>query len=241
MVLPGSSGLMHYRMRAYDPRIGQFLQPDPIGYSAGMNLFAYVGADPVNLVDPMGLCGNEGEPACRIGDVVVNGLVCRALFCTTEEIVAFLRSYLNDYETYPLEPWIVVRNGDVERVNSVAEEYSCNNGSTYVANRPPPDFNMGGVQLSAHLHSDGTFPFPGPSDGVIPRRYGIPNYGVSRNGIWVVMPGQRLSVDLIDGIWGIGPDGENFNRGRYERAINRGQGTTNSGAAVSCRVVGTYP
>lgn len=54
MVLPGASGLMHYRARAYDPRIGQFLQPDPIGYAAGMNLLAYVGGDPVNMVDPMG-------------------------------------------------------------------------------------------------------------------------------------------------------------------------------------------
>jgi hypothetical protein len=39
----------------YDPKLGRFLQPDPIGYGAGMNLYGYVGGDPVNFTDPSGL------------------------------------------------------------------------------------------------------------------------------------------------------------------------------------------
>ncbi|MBD3753996.1 MAG: hypothetical protein IE935_16625, partial [Micrococcales bacterium] len=49
------AGLYHYRARAYLPQIGRFLQTDPIGYAAGANLYAYVGADPVNWIDPFGL------------------------------------------------------------------------------------------------------------------------------------------------------------------------------------------
>ncbi|HEX6374085.1 MAG TPA: RHS repeat-associated core domain-containing protein [Allosphingosinicella sp.] len=51
----GESHLLYYRARIYDPRLGRFLQPDPIGYGSGMNLYAYVGGDPVNFTDPSGL------------------------------------------------------------------------------------------------------------------------------------------------------------------------------------------
>lgn len=48
-------GAYHYKARAYQPGLGRFLQADPIGYQAGANLYAYVGGDPVNWVDPFGL------------------------------------------------------------------------------------------------------------------------------------------------------------------------------------------
>jgi RHS repeat-associated protein len=52
-------GQWHYKARMYDPRLGRFLQPDPIGYGDGMNMYAYVGGDPVNFTDPLGLVGGE--------------------------------------------------------------------------------------------------------------------------------------------------------------------------------------
>ncbi len=48
-------GLYYYKARMYDPVLGRFLQTDPVGYSAGRNLYAYVGNDPVNATDPSGL------------------------------------------------------------------------------------------------------------------------------------------------------------------------------------------
>jgi RHS repeat-associated protein len=51
----GEAQLYHYRARAYAPGLGRFLQSDPILYAGGMNLYAYVGNDPVNARDPTGL------------------------------------------------------------------------------------------------------------------------------------------------------------------------------------------
>ena len=48
-------GMYYYKARVYSPTLGRFMQTDPIGVNGGINIYAYAGGDPVNLIDPSGL------------------------------------------------------------------------------------------------------------------------------------------------------------------------------------------
>jgi RHS repeat-associated protein len=53
--------LFYMRNRWYHPKLGRFLQTDPIGFGGGMNIYGYVKGDPVNFIDPSGLDTWWGE------------------------------------------------------------------------------------------------------------------------------------------------------------------------------------
>jgi RHS repeat-associated protein len=75
------SGWNHNGFRDYMPELGRYVEPDPLGrLGSGNDLYAYVGNNPTDLIDPLGLCAamnhapNKPCNSSSIGNRVATGL-----------------------------------------------------------------------------------------------------------------------------------------------------------------------
>jgi RHS repeat-associated protein len=51
------TGPYYYRARYYHPGFSRFVAEDPVGFTGGDNLYAYVNGNPISKIDPLGLWG----------------------------------------------------------------------------------------------------------------------------------------------------------------------------------------
>jgi RHS repeat-associated protein len=60
-VYDAETGLHSNGHRDYDPRLGRYVESDPIGLAGGINTYVYAGNNPVNAIDPLGLDPKSNE------------------------------------------------------------------------------------------------------------------------------------------------------------------------------------
>jgi RHS repeat-associated protein len=73
MPLHPQSGLSLYPFRPYDPVLQQWLQRDPIGENGGINLYGFVGNNPIGRIDPRGLAWYDYIPGLGPGIAQAQG------------------------------------------------------------------------------------------------------------------------------------------------------------------------
>ena len=86
------TGLYYYRARYYDPMEGRFISKDPIGFKGGINVYAYVQNNPIDLTDPNGLRGGQTGNANARTD-------CSALVDIFNDMLSFFGSIPRANET----------------------------------------------------------------------------------------------------------------------------------------------
>ena len=99
------SGLYDFGYRWYDPNLQRWLNRDPIQEAGGINLYGYVGNNPINAIDPLGLVTvvSVGLPTSSnpFGHVSIattgNGVVS---FGTGTQFGSSFTDYLNNQSTY---------------------------------------------------------------------------------------------------------------------------------------------
>ena len=65
----GETQWYHFLKRSYDPAIGRWITPDPLGFADGPNLYAYVHNHPLDYIDPYGLSEEDAR--------TLSGIFCR--------------------------------------------------------------------------------------------------------------------------------------------------------------------
>ena len=191
-------GMYYYKARIYSPTLGRFLQIDPVGYKDQINLYAYVGNDPLNWTDA------SGERTTCNGDKTVCQTVVEAEGLQGRDPIRATNVTDDNRRTVTAVTTPAIRQSAAEMAPLVRQDIgneriyrtdvNTSDGNTIVTNTDVtaaagPDWSRArtgslvGAEAVMHVEptSSTSATRPGLGDIGIPDRYGIPNIALRGN------------------------------------------------------------
>ena len=112
--------LVHFGAREYDPAVGRWISKDPIRFAGGdTNIFAYVGGDPINWVDPEG-CTASAASLLWLGVPVIGPTILVSTYIGAF-VVGMGANFAGDTTLQDVEPPYRTANGNVADTGIVGE------------------------------------------------------------------------------------------------------------------------
>lgn len=239
--LDEETGLYFYRARYYDSGKGRFLQQDALQYADGMNLYAYVGDQPLFSVDPYGL-GQElviaalkGRTADQGDDADIKKMIANSKikdkFCESRSAQAFYQCMKKKYDDCMKKPRATVQECCISKLVRVGHAGSGLGGEEDFANLRPAQITDLKKTLcrDAEVHETGCFGFD-LGRGIY--RLHLALLLQESGGTYIAYPGGTLTSSIY-------PDVKPANASQNPNRIQVKKGDTK--AAVHSRFTDTSP
>lgn len=167
------TGLIYFGARHYDPHLGRWISPDPLGFTAGPNLYVYCGNDPLNCLDPDGrfydtilalpiLGPYHQSIGSHLAGMAAYGSMCDLPYSEFRPV-----TYLDDFEDHyvnkscryslremePEQKYREFANGQLMYVNGMDTQFDCAVGNANYLSRLAGGCNVHGVWNATHGHN----------------------------------------------------------------------------------------